>query len=1223
MHKLFYAIYLFVRKHKLLAVGICLIYLAIFGYLSSGIRFEEDITKILPRNEKTSVTAKVFKQLNFADKITVIIEKEKDGSLEDMAALADVFLDSLQKCSSYIKNIEGQIDEGNIQETFDFVYGHLPFWLDSSDYAKINQKLGEDSVREKVQGNYRSLISPAGMITRDFILKDPLGISFMALNKLKQLNIGDDFIIHNGFITTKDSSKILLFINPVYEGSETEHNSHFAALLETIKQELNADFKPRASIDYFGASLIAVANAKQIKTDIQTTVIISMTALMLILIVFYRRIFIPFILFIPTIFAAVLALAFLYFYKETISAISLSVAAVLLGVTVDYSLHILTHYKHSADTKAMYKDITMPLIMSGTTNAAAFLCLLFVKSEALQDLGIFASICIFFSAVFSLLLIPHLYKPSEAKKLTENTGLIDRFSGFTFHRSKLLLGLCIVIVIVSCFTFHKVGFNNNLSDLNYIPDELKASEAKLEESTNLTSKSLYVAAYGNSPEEVLQQNQELYNRLQQSEKQGQIQTFSSIGGIVLSQEEQEKKLAEWNHFWTAEKKEKLQQDLIRSGEEIGFKKDAYQGFYDLLNKRFSLLSLEDYQQLESFPVRDFINEKDGFYTALSLVKVADQQRDDFVHSMEHQQKDIVIIDRQQVNETFLGKLKDDFNTLVDYSFIAVLIILFLFFRRIELVLIATAPIAITGLVTGGIMALFGIELNIFSTIVCTLVFGHGVDFSIFMTSAMQKQYTDGKTDISTYRTSIVLAVLTTVLAIGALVFARHPALKSISMVSLIGVMAALIITFVFYPILFKICISNRPEKGKSPISLYLLLASVFSFTYYGVGSIVLSGIGYCYIKLFPGDKEKKMLRYRKLMSVFMKSVLYTRPLCTKKVTNEYGEDFSRPSIIIANHTSFLDTLAIGMLHPNIIFMVNDWVYNSPIFGGAVRLAGFYPASRGLENGLPQLEEQLKKGYSLMIFPEGTRSESNSILRFHKGAFLLAEKYQLDILPIYIHGNSEALPKGDYIVYDEQITVVIGQRICPEDPDFTGSYDKRTKSISRHFKATFQEIRNQLEDENYFRKKLMLSFLYKEEDIIREVKTDFNRNKGKYIELDRLIAEATRITRIGNDYGQLDVLLALYKPKRKITTYISDQEKRAVAATNYLTKKRHIRYTEELTSEKDSVLLITAPVNKDELDRIIDKHKELALFLDLSLKDYIVSKGFSIQVENEYTILFNR
>ncbi|RTY93940.1 MMPL family transporter [Flavobacterium sp. GT3R68] len=1212
MHRYFIGFHFFVQKNKLLSIGIGLFLLVVFGFFASKIKFEEDITRIIPKNEKADVTSKVLQQLSFSDKITVIIEKDKAGSVEDLSETANVFLDSVASCEAYIKDIQGRVDEENIQETFDFVYNNLPLFLDEADYAQIDKKLNKDSIADQVQKNYRTLISPTGLVAKDFILNDPLGISFIALKKLQQFSIGDEFELQNGYVITKDHSKLLLFINPKLAGTETEKNTAFVNRLDSIKVHINRQFKGKASIDYFGSSLIAVANAKQIKHDIITTVLISLSALMLILILFYRKLLVPIIIFIPTIFGALFAIGSLYFLKGTISAISLSIGAVLLGVTIDYSLHILTHYKHNSDVKTLYKDITMPLIMSSTTTALAFLCLLFVNSEALKDLGIFAAISVVVSALFSLLIIPHLYKPKEHQEKKKN--ILDRAAGFSFENNKVLIALSCIVIIVSFFTFGKVKFNNNLSELNFVPTEIKMAESKLESTTNLTSKSIYLASYGNSMEEVLDKNNALFRNLKGKKGKGEILNFSSVGGVVLSKEAQKEKIAKWNSFWTSAKKESVYSELVASGNAIGFKPATHQGFYDLLDKDFYPIGFDEYAKVKALFLNEFVTGKNGFYTISSVVKVSDKQRDAFVRTIE-KEKEIVAIDRQQMNETFLGELRNDFNSLVNYSFVAVILILLVFFRKVELVVISVIPIVITGVVTAGIMGIFDIQLNIFSTIVCTLIFGHGVDFSIFMTSALQKEYTYGKSEMATYRTSILLAALTTVLAIGALIFARHPALKSISSVSLIGVFAALLITFIFYPILFKICFFNRVKNGKSPITLRLLVHSTLSFIYYGFGGFLLSVFGELVMKIVPVNKEAKMKWFRKTMSLFMKSVLYSNPYLTKKVLNPNNETFEKSAVIISNHTSFLDTLAVGMLSPKIIFLVNDWVYNSPFFGRAVKLAGFYPVTHGLEGGVEHLRQKVKEGYSLMVFPEGSRSHDNTVKRFHKGAFYLAEQFNIDILPIYIHGNSEALPKGDHIIYDEKITVKIGDRISSSDNRFGEGYSERTKKISRLFKENFSKVRHELEDENYFKKKLLLSFLYKENEIVQLVKADFENKKQLYLRMNTYMAADSKILHLANDYGQLDVLLALQQPNRKIQSYFSDVEKRDVAQTNYIVKNRNIQYLTALerNDKKWNTLLVSdAGATVNALD--MSACHTVVLMDNFALREHFLSLGYTITHE---------
>lgn len=1223
MHQYFYAIHQFVNRQKSLSVLLAVLLLFIFGFFASRIKFEEDITKLIPTNDKADVTAKVLKQLNFADKITVIFKIGKNGTDEDLKEMAAAFTDSVaQSCKPYVTGIQGKIDEENIQETIDFVYQNLPLFLENKDYEVIQNKLQKDSIATTVQGNYKSIVSPSGFVTKDFILQDPLGISFIALKKLQQLNVGDDFILDNGFVMTKDKKKLLLFITSNLPSSETEKNTIFAEKLKSIQENLNQKYTAKASISYFGSALIAVANANQIKSDIILTTTIAMITLMLILILFYRKILIPIIIFIPTIFGGLFAVAFLYFVKEQISAISLGIGSILLGITIDYSLHILTHYKHNSDVKTLYKDITMPVIMSSSTTAVAFLCLLFVKSDALNDLGIFAAVIVMASAFFSLLIIPHLYKPKE-NNFEHKKNVIDKLAHFSFHNNKFLIGFCVLITIVCFFTYNDVGFNNDLSQLNFVPKEIKTAEKELEESTSLTSKTIYVASYGKSIEEVLQNNSQLFQDLSKEKQQNKILNFSSVGGIMLSQKEQLQKIAKWNSFWDANKKQLLQSELITEGSKFGFKPTTYSQFFDHLDFNFKPISAEDYLKIQTLQLHEFVTQKDGFFTISTLVKVTPQQRDAFVKSAAAK-NNLIAIDRQQMNETFFSTLKTDFNSLVNYSFIAVILILFFFFRRIELVIVSCIPIALTGIVTAGIMGVFGIQMNIFSMIVCTLIFGHGVDFSIFMTSALQKEYTTGKNEIAIYRTSIILAVITTILGIGAMIFAKHPALRSISSVSLIGVFAALIITFIFYPILFKLFISNRSKKGNAAFQLRTFFHGVVSFFYYGMGGILMSLFSLIIMPILPINEKTKMKGFRYVISKFMKSVLYSSPFLHKKVINRFNENFEKPAIIIANHASFLDILAMGMLSPKIIFLVNDWVYNSPIFGGTVRKAGFYPVSEGLEGGVEHLRQKINEGYSLMIFPEGTRSESNQINRFHKGAFYLAEQFNLDILPVLIHGASEGIPKGDFVIHDSTLTISILERIAPDNYSFGKNYAERTKQLSSYFKTEFSKIRQELEGPEYFKKMLINSYDYKEIEVINSIKSNLKTHLEIYYHLNGHLSAKAKILHLSNDYGQLDVLLALQEPQRKIFSYNADEEKQDVAKTNYIVRKRKITYLENIESaiqnQYDSVLVADVKYKTD-LEKIVDTTSCIILIDNPALKDTLISFGFdSVLEENSIIIL---
>ncbi|MCE4066407.1 MMPL family transporter [Chryseobacterium gleum] len=1171
MHRFFIFLYYLISKNKILSVLTAMGIAVLCIFFASKINFEEDINQIIPKNEKSDLTAKVLKQLNFSDKIIVIIENKSGEDSFQLSETADTFLKKIEPLQKYIGSVQGKVNDNEISETFDFVNQNLPLFLNENDYKEINQKLQKDSIARQVEDNYISLASPTSLVTKEFIKKDPLGLTFLGIKKLNALNISKDFKLEDSYIVTKDGKNLLLFIDPKNKSNDTKANEAFIDQLNSIKDGINKQFKGKTEISYFGSPVIAVANAKQIKKDIQNTVVISMTVLLILLIYYFRNFFTPIIVFLPTVFSVLLALLVLYFIKDKISAISLSVGAILIGITIDYALHILTHYKHNNNIEELYKEITQPIILSSATTAVSFLCLVFVRSEALKDLGLFAAITVILSSITALIIVPQLYKPKE-KGEHLNTNFIDKIGSYPYEKNKPLIIGCSIIILACLFGFRHVGFNEDIGDLNYIPKELKISEAKLQKLSDITSKSIYTISYGNSEEDALSRNSELSSFLEKEKKEGKILSYNSIGSVVLSEKDQQKKIDEWNSFWNEKKKSQTISELISSGNKLGFNSSAFDNFNEVLHKDYSVLQLKDYQQVKALQISEFMSSENGFNTVSNVVKVDEKKRDAFIKDIE-KKHDAIAIDRQQMNENFLGLLKRDFNTLINYSLLAIILTIIVFFRNFELTVLTMFPIVLTGVVTAGILYFLGLELNIFSTVVCTLVFGVGDDFSIFLTQAMQKEHTTGKNELPTYRISIILAVFTTILSIGSLIFAKHPALHSLALVALIGMFSVIIITSTLYPFWFRLLITNRAKKGLSPITFRLFIWSVFSFLYYGIGGLLFSAFGSFFVK---NSKGKTLNNIKIILARFLTSVLYSNPFVKKKVIKNPSEDFSKPAVIIANHTSFLDTLAIAMTTHKIIYLVNDWVYQSPIFGKLVRALGFYPVSQGIENGMEKLKEKVEQGYSLVVFPEAERSYTNDIKRFHKGAFYLAEQFGLDILPIYIHGNSEVLPKGDFIIYDGSITVKVGSRISKDDMSFGKNYSERTKKINAYFREEFAKLREEIEDENYFKKKLFLSYLYKDSEVVKDVKEDFNTNKSVYFELNKHIPNDAGILHIADDFGQKDALLTLYQANRRIFSMIRNDEKRETAAHSYLVKRRKIHYIKDLSeiNKKIDILLVS-------------------------------------------------
>lgn len=1138
--------------------------LVLFLGVGSSLRFEEDITKLIPQSEKADQLQQVLNNMQFADKVVVQVHSDRPREVAQMTKAAAALLDSIQKqCTPYISAIQGEIGSEDLGQTLDFIYHHLPYFLDEADYQYLEAALSPQKLAKLTESNFKALISPTGLIGRRQIQRDPLGISFKGLEKLKQLKVGDAFQIENGFLMSKDKRSLLFFIKPALAANETDKNTAFVERLEEIGKLFNQTYADaNIQVSYYGSTIVSVANANQIKKDIQLTLSIALGILLLILLLYYRRFLVPIILFLPTLFGGSLALFVLAIRGETVSAISLGIGSVLLGITLDYALHLLTHYRNHPNIQKLYADVTKPIWMSSLTTALAFMCLTLVQSKALQDLGLFASISVLGSAFFALILIPLLVR---SKGKVPKAMFIDKLAAFSFSKQKGLWVFIAVLTIGSAFYFQKVVFNTDLAAMNYQTESLLATEKRLNALLQTHNKSLYVTAYGNDLQKVLAKNHDVLHQLQKLKKAGAIQSISAVGGIVLDLKTQQEKVDRWNAFWTLERKEALHHQMVEVGTPLGLKPHTFQAFYQLLAQHsFPQLDLDAYQQISTLFLEEFIheNEEDGFHTAMSMIKVAPDQIAD-IKKVFAKEKQVLVVDRQEMNEIFLGNLKVHFQTLMWYSLLAVIGILWLFYRQFTLVLITTLPIVLCWYFTSGLMGFLDLEFNIFNIIITTFIFGLGVDYSIFMTNGLRQQYTNGKSILPSYKASIILSVCTTLLGVGALIFAKHPALKSISSISILGILMAVLLSFVLQPILFRLFIGKRTRKGFAPFRIRVAIHSFLLSVFYALGGMVLSVLSLLLWPLIPISKKIKMRWLHRIIARLVTAVLYANPFVKKSVENPHGETFEKPALVIANHSSALDTLILGMVTPNIIYLVNDWVYKSPIFGLLARVAGFYPVSKGVDNSLEHLKQKVRQGYCLVVFPEGKRSLTNKIGRFHKGAFHLAQELELDILPIYIHGAAEVNPKGDFMIYDGSLQVKVGKRIGMEDPLRSGSERAITKNVSKFFKTNMWHYRKEWENVDYFKDILRSNYLYKSENLWETQKALFEDRKTAYREINNKLGEDVGVVCSSDSSGILELLLSLKSQKRKLYSWSTSEKEKEIVSHLYSLSCRGFKQIEVL------------------------------------------------------------
>jgi uncharacterized protein len=1158
MEKCLLSIYSYFGRNRAVFYLVFAASFALISYFALQVKFEEDISKVIPKDKKTEKLTEIFQNSKFIDKLVIMVSLKDTTTArpDSLVAFADEFAAQTEaKLGKYIQKANFKVDGDVVLNLFETVSQRLPIYLTDSDYRAIDTLIKPQNVKATLQNDIKTLSSPAGIALKKMISNDPVGISFIALNKLQQLQYDKNFELYDDYVLTTDHKNLLMFVTPRYPPDNTGENALFLKGIDSIFNDLSGKQFKSIDASYFGAVAGFAGNASQLRQDTALTLTITIVALVLFLGIYFRKKRAPFIILIPVLFGGLFSLAVIYFIKGSLSVIAVGTGSVVLGIAVNYSLHIFNHYRHTKNVEQVIKDLMLPLTVGSFTTIGGFFCLEFVQSEMLNDLGLFAGISLIGASFCSLVFLPQFITTKAEQKQHKiiEFSWIDKIAAYNPEYNKYIITGIVVLTLVFGYTAKYVKFEFDLTGMNYMSPKLKEAEAKLNRINKFALRSVYLVTEGKTLNEALLNNEKLTAAIEILQKKNVVIKYSGVSSLVISTSLQKARIERWNAYWTPEKKQQLFATLEQQGSAMGFKPAAFDQFKTLLNNDYAASDKTDLTELRKTFLNDFINEKPGHATVVTLVQTTPNNKQ-AVYDAFKNDANVSVLDKQYLTNKLALVINSDFTRIALMSSTLVLLVLLITYGRIELTLVSFIPMFISWIWILGLMGLFGISFNIVNIVISALIFGLGDDYSLYIMDGLLQQYKTGKKVLSSYKTSIFLSAITTVTGLGALIFAKHPALRSIALISIIGICSVVIMSQILIPFFFNLLIRNRTKKQQFPWTLGGFLKSIFAFCYFVSGCILLTLLGFLF-RLFANEKSKYV--YHWMLSKFTWSMMYIMGNVKKRVINPQYANFAEPAVIISNHQSFLDILSLVMLHPKLILLTNNWVWNSPVFGAVARMADFYPVANGAEQSVKLLGDRVKHGYSIVVFPEGTRSVDGAMKRFHKGAFYLAEQLNIDILPIVLHGTGYTMTKGDFLLKDGTITIEYLPRIKPNDKAFGEGFAERTKRISRYFKDQFKRLSTAIEQPAYFKEQLIYNYLYKGPTIEWELRRTLQREQN-YSLFHAALPVKGKILEVGCGYGFMTYMLHFAAKEREFTALDGDEEKIETAA-NCFSKNDKVKF----------------------------------------------------------------
>ncbi len=1132
MKRIILHIYDFLSARKGLAVVLLAVLIGLCALSALRMDYEEDISAFLPQSEESKRYSEVYNRLG-QDRMAVFFEARDTADtdpyrlMDAMTAFGGIWADA--DTARLVPDLRVSTDADAVETVFGFIRENWPYFLTEADYARMDSLLALPGyVHDRMEENRRSFYSLASGFASTYFRSDPLGLFSPVLKRLEALNPSTRSRVEDGFLFTGDGRTGVVLFNSPFGGSESGRNAELVALLQTVKARTEAEF-PDIAVTSTGGPEVAVGNASRIKKDSFLALALAAILICIVLWLSYKRFADVFWILVSILSGALFALGIIALFKSSVSLIVLGIGSMIIGIAVNYPLHYVDHLKYQPDKRKALAEQVNPLLVGNITTVGAFLSLLLLKADALHDFGFIGAMMLVGTILFVLVFLP-VFVPEATRPRTTLKLDLDRHIHLSQKARKAVFAGFLVLTALLGWLSTKVSFDADMHHINYMTPEQSRGFALLEGmgASRDGSSTVYVVATGATVEEALQVNESL-----------PLEGATGLGAFLPSRKEQAVRLARWNAF--LERHPDLSDRIIDEGLKADFTAHAFQPFFDLLDRDLTV------QEVDYFaPITETIGQA-MYLPGEGKVQVVNYLRTDVEALRARLPEGAFAFTTEDVSGTLVRLLSEDFDRIGLLCSLIVFFFLWLSFGRLELSLASFLPLAVGWVWILGTMRLFGLQFNIVNIILATFIFGQGDDYTIFMTEGLMYEYATGKRILRSFKNAVVLSALIMFIGIGALVVARHPALRSLAEVTVIGMFTVVVMAYYLPPLVFRFLTRKKGEPRKVAWTLGRSLRTGYIFVVFLLAMLGLSV--WTFFLFLGGRTQRKQERYRNALMKTARLALKAIPGCPYTYSNPYGEDFSKPAMYICNHQSHLDVLAILALHPKLILMTNEWVWNSPFYGYLIRKAEFYPVMEGLEKNLEHMKDLTARGYSIVIFPEGTRSPDCRIQRFHRGAFLSARELGLPVLPLYIHGFGYALPKKDFLLRKAGLYMEVGKRF--EVPE--GDLAAFTREVRHRYQAEYARIRRERETAAYNAVYVRYQYLYKGHDADAECRRVLIPET--IARVDALTGTELTIPEAG--CGVYALLVALTHPEMQVRAYEEDEDK-------YLTAVRCAGVPDNLT-----------------------------------------------------------
>jgi len=764
----------FFSQHKMVLYAAILIIVVLSGIILKNIKLSEDLQPMLPAGQsEAALDISLLQQAPFMQKVVFNLKAEPQIDQKTLAEAADKLAGALTE--PYYNRVVAGPQMPSPEVFFPWLLEAAPALMNEMDLREIKTGLHSQSIHSKLQHIRERLNSAEGWAMKSLLQEDPLDLHRIVLDKFRFLNMFKGMVLKDRHFLSADGRNALLVADTSLKITDSQGARDLVQYTQGI---IDRQTQPGIKVSFLSGHAYTYANAETIKADLY--VIFSCTSLTILVLLFlfmqnWRAVFV----FLVPASVVLIATAGVLAVYQTISAITIAFGSVLMGIADDYPIFTYFSLRNRGSYSGeVVAEIAPPVLFSGLATMATFSALFFSDLPGQRQIAFFSIVGIIASLVFSLVVLPHFIRGLPPARYSINPRMPAKGKPYRV----LILGGWLLLLAVGLWQGSRLIFNGDMRSINMVPKALTETEKTFKRTWGDFRETAMVFTEGRDLQSALVNNDRLFAYLK-----GKIpdERIVSLASLFPSTATQEKNIRRWETLWDQETQNRVRTLFIKEGDKAGFQPQAFGPFFKRWAIKPTLVTLEGLKQAGLGDLLDSLIVTEGDKTrVLTLVPDTPQ-----VASLFSKNANLPFaarfVSQGGFNQTISRAMIRNFIQYIITASLVIMVFLVLIFRKAGKVFCAMIP-GITGLmVMFGVMGWRGIEFNLFNIIATILVIGLSVDLGIFMVSRVSEGY-DTNTGLA-----VLLGGLTSLVGMGALTLARHPALYSIGITVLLGMCGAI------------------------------------------------------------------------------------------------------------------------------------------------------------------------------------------------------------------------------------------------------------------------------------------------------------------------------------------------------------------------------------------------------------------------------------------------